>query len=263
MKKNNKYLLELEWKGEAKTNITIGKYDYGGLFLRMPWKEGITGDVVNAARQRNDKADGQPAMWVDVAMKVDGRDDLAHIAIFDHPDNKGYPQNWRVDDQMGVGPSRARTGDWTIKKGETEVIRHQFVIYTGTLNDVELTNTWGEFSGDNSMYSTTALWAAAQREGREAKFLTPEEAVKSMTLKEGFKVNVWAAEPLMTQPMAFCWDDRGRMWIAENRDYESRGHGFSNSGDSRILILEDTNGDGTADSRKVFAEGIPFLPHLQ
>lgn len=58
--------------------------------------------------------------------------------------------------------------------------------------------------------------------------------------------------------MAFCWDDRGRMWIAENRDYESRGHGFSNSGDSRILILEDTNGDGTADSRKVFAEGIPF-----
>ncbi len=71
-------------------------------------------------------------------------------------------------------------------------------------------------------------------------------------------MNAWAAEPLMTQPMAFCWDDRGRMWIAENKDYESRGYGFSNSGQSRILILEDTNHDGTADTRKVFMEGIAF-----
>lgn len=256
--KDKQYLLELEWKGDAKTDVTIAKYDYGGLFLRMPWKKGITGEVVNAARQRNERANGQPAMWVDVAMQVEGRNDLAHIAIFDHPKNKGYPQNWRVDGQMGVGPSRAITGDWNIKKGETEVIRHQLVVYTGILNDVELTGTWAEFSGENSNYSTRSLWAAAQREGLEAKFLTPEEAVKSMTLKEGFKANVWAAEPIMTQPMAFCWDDRGRMWIAENRDYESRGHGFSNAGDSRILILEDTDGDGVADKRTVFIEGIAF-----
>lgn len=256
--KNKKYLLELEWKGKAQTDVTIGKYDYGGLFLRMPWKEGIKGEVVNAARQKNEKAEGQPAMWVDVGMQVEGRNDLAHIAIFDHPHNKSYPQLWRVDGQLGVGPARARKGDWTIKKGETEIIKHQLVIYSGELNDVEMTKTWGEFTGDQSMYSTTALWGIAQREGREAKFLTPEEAVKNMTLKEGFNVNVWASEPMMTQPMAFCWDDRGRLWIAENRDYESRGHGFSNAGDSRILILEDTNGDGVADSRKVFMEGIAF-----
>jgi hypothetical protein len=247
--RNKQYLLELEWKGKAQTDVTIGKYDYGGLFLRMPWKEGIKGEVVNAARQRNEKAEGQPAMWVDVGMQVEGRSDLAHIAIFDHPHNKSYPQLWRVDGQLGVGPARSRKGDWYIKKGETEIIKHQLVIYTGELNDVELTKTWGQFAGDQSMYSTTALWGIAQREGREAKFLTPEEAVKTMTLKEGFKVNVWASEPMMTQPMAFCWDDRGRLWIAENRDYESRGRGFSNAGDSRILILEDTNGDGMADSR--------------
>jgi putative membrane-bound dehydrogenase-like protein len=48
------------------------------------------------------------------------------------------------------------------------------------------------------------------------------------------------------------------MWIAENRDYESRGHGFSKFGDSRILILEDTDRDGVADTKKVFLEGIPF-----
>lgn len=254
----NKFLLDLDWSGEAKTDVTIGKYDYGGLFLRMPWREGIRGEVVNAARQRNANAEGQRAMWVDAGMQVGGRDDLAHIAILDHPENKGYPQTWRVDGQLGIGPARARTGDWTIKKGETEVIRHEIVVYTGTLNDVELTKTWGEFSGQTSLYSTAALWGIAQQEGRNAKFLTPDEAVKSMTLLPGYNVNVWASEPMMTQPMAFCWDDRGRLWVAENRDYESRGYGFSRAGNSRILILEDTDHDGVADSRKVFLEGIAF-----
>ena len=250
-----KYFLDLEWRGDAQTDVTIGKYDYGGLFLRMPWREGIKGEVVNAARQRNEKAEGQAALWVDVGMQVEGRDDLAHIAIFDHPDNQGYPQQWRVDSQLGVGPARARQGDWTIAKGQLEIIRHQLVVYTGELDDVALTQTWGEYSGQNSTY---ALWQVAQEEGRQAKFLTPAEAVESMTLIDGYKANVWASEPMMTQPMAFCWDDRGRMWIAENRDYESRGHGFSNAGDSRILILEDTDRDGVADSRKVFMEGLAF-----
>lgn len=255
---DGKFFLELEWKGEAKTDVTIGKYEYGGLFLRMPWREGIKGEVVNAARQRNEKAEGQPAMWVDAGMQVEGRTDLAHIAIFDHPKNKGYPQSWRVDEQMGIGPSRARSGDWIIKKGETEVIKHGLAVYTGELNDLEVTDMWGDYTGEKSMYSTAALWAIAQKEGRDAKFLTPQQAVEAMTIKDGFKVNVWAAEPMMTQPMAFCWDDKGRLWIAENKDYESRGHGFSNAGDSRILILEDTDKDGVADSRKVFLEGIPF-----
>ncbi|MCF2443698.1 PmoA family protein [Dyadobacter sp. CY345] len=256
--KDGKYLLDLEWSGEAKTDVTIGKYDYGGLFVRMPWKEGIKGEVINAARQRNEKAEGQPAMWVDIAMQVEGRNDLAHIAILDHPENKGYPQTWRVDGQLGAGPARAKKADWHIKKGETEVIKHELVIYTGVLNDVELTKTFGEFIGNNGTYNTAALWAIAQKEGREAKFLSAQEAVAAMTIKDGFQVNAWASEPMMTQPMAFCWDDRGRMWIAENKDYESRGKGFSNAGDSRILILEDTDHDGMADKRTVFMEGIAF-----
>lgn len=252
---DGKYFLDLEWMGDAKTNVTIGKYDYGGLFLRMPWKSGIKGEVINAARQRNEKAEGQRAMWTDVGMQVEGRDNLAHIAIFDHPDNKGFPQTWRVDGQLGIGPVRARMGEWKIDKGDTEIIRHELVVYTGQLNDVELNDAWSQYSGQGG---TWALWGLAQQEGLAAKFLTPEQAVANMTMMEGFKANVWASEPMMTQPMAFCWDDRGRLWIAENKDYESRGRGFSNAGNSRILILEDTNGDGVADSKKVFLEGIPF-----
>ncbi len=252
---DGKYLLDLEWAGEAQTDVTIGKYDYGGLFVRMPWKEGIKGEVINAARQRNEKAEGQRAGWVDVGMQIEGRNDWAHIAILDHPENKGFPQHWRVDGQLGIGPARARTGDWQIPKGKVEVIKYQLVVYTGTLNDVTMNSIWSAYSGQDMMYS---LWGIAQAEGRDAKFLSPDEAVKAMTLKEGFKVNTWASEPMITQPMAFCWDDRGRLWVAENRDYESRGYGFSKAGNSRILILEDTDHDGIADSKKVFLEGIAF-----
>ncbi|MFN4146723.1 MAG: PVC-type heme-binding CxxCH protein [Runella sp.] len=253
-----RYLLDLEWQGEAKTDVTIGKYDYGGLFIRMPWRPNIGGEVVNAARQRNEKAEGQRTTWVDVGMQIEGRSDWAHIAIFDHPSNKDFPQHWRVDGQLGIGPARTRQADWTIPKGKIEVIKHQLVVYTGQRNDVEINKLWENYIGDSGIYASAVLWGLAQKEALDAKFLTPDEAVKAMTTKKGFRVNAWAAEPMITQPMAFCWDDRGRLWVAENRDYESRGRGFSNAGNSRILILEDTDHDGVADSQKVFLEGIAF-----
>lgn len=256
---SGRLVITLEWRGDAKTDVTIGKYDYGGLFVRMPWKEGIEAEVVNSVRQKNKQAEGQQATWVDVGMQIEGREDWAHIAVFDHPENRGYPQHWRVDGQMGIGPAPSRENDIQIKSGASEVIRHQMVVYTGDLDDYELNKLWSVFTGnENALYSTAMMWKIAQNEALNAKFLTPDEAVAAMTVKDGYNVNVWAAEPLMTQPMAFCWDDKGRLWIAENRDYESRGYGFSNAGDSRILILEDTDGDGKADTRKVFMEGLAF-----
>ncbi len=250
------YLLDLHWQGTATQDITIGRYDYGGLFVRMPWRPGSPAEVVNSARQRNGRAEGQRALWLDVGMQLDGRKDLAHIAIFDHPKNRAFPQYWRVDGQFGVGPVPCRQQDWPMKAGESGSLRYRLVVYTGgKVDDVKLTEKWSQFSGQSG---TWAQWGIAQQEGRTAKFLTPEAAVQAMTVPDGFAVNVFAAEPTITQPMAFCWDDRGRMWIAENRDYESRGSGFANSGDSRILILEDTDHDGQVDSRKVFLEGIPF-----
>ena len=51
-----RYQLDLVWKGQANTEVTIGKYDYGGLFLRMPWEKGMAASVENAARERDQKA---------------------------------------------------------------------------------------------------------------------------------------------------------------------------------------------------------------
>ena len=74
-------------------------------------------------------------------MQVEGRDDLAHIAIFDHPDNAGYPQAWRVDDQLGVGPARSRTADWTIaRKARPKSSAIGSSSTPARLNDVEMTD---------------------------------------------------------------------------------------------------------------------------
>ncbi len=257
-KAGERFSLELGWTGKAISDVVINEFDYGGLFVRMPWTETTKGSVVNAARQRDGHAEGQRAHWVDIGMQIEGLEQEAHIAVFDHPDNPGFPLPWRVDQQMGVGPAPARFGDVVIPEGNILHFRHQLNLYTGPFQDMVLDEWWGDFIGDHGMYNATALWGLAQDEGRNAQFLNAEQAVDIMSIQPGFQVNAFASEPMVTQPMAFCWDDKGRMWVAENRDYESRGHGFSNSGDSRIVILEDSDQDGHADKRTVFLEGIPF-----
>lgn len=147
--KDGKYLLDLFWKGNANTDITFGKFYVGGLFLRMPWSKGAAGEVVNANGQRNSEAEGQRSIWTDVGVSIEGRNDWGHVAIFDHPQNKSFPIAWRVDSELGVGPSRQILGDWKLNKGETEVVRYRLVIYTGHLNQEELTHLWREFSCTN------------------------------------------------------------------------------------------------------------------
>lgn len=250
------FVLDLQWTGQALEDVVIGQSDYGGLFLRMPWRNGIAGQVVNSARLEGRKAEGQRSIWIDVGMQLDSdQAQQAHFAIFDHPLNGGYPQAWRVDDSFGVGPARARFADWQIVKGQQETIRHRLIAYVGEKSNAELMRRWSEYSGVDGDY---IMWHLAQQAGRQAEFLTPEKAVESMTLQDGFQANVFAAEPMISQPMAFCWDAKGRLWVAENRDYETRQTGFSSDGSSRVLILEDSDRDGVAESRKVFLEGVPF-----
>ena len=140
----DRYVLDLEWRGEAKLDVTLGKIYVGGLFVRMPWHPGTRADAVNSAGQRDMEAEQQRAIWTDLGDQVDGRDDMAHIVVFDHPDNHDFPAPWRVDSQMGFGPNR-EYADWRIERGKTETIRYRLIAYTGNLNPVEMTHAWKEF----------------------------------------------------------------------------------------------------------------------
>ncbi|MEO5995746.1 MAG: DUF6807 family protein, partial [Chitinophagaceae bacterium] len=68
------------------------------------------------------------------------------MAVLDHPDNKAFPIPWRTDTQFGLGPSRQILGDWKLTKGETEIVRYRIVIYTGKLNNTEITGLWKQFA---------------------------------------------------------------------------------------------------------------------
>lgn len=93
------------------------------------------------------------------------------------------------------------------------------------------------------------------------KFLTPEKALAEMRLPEGFEVTLAASEPEVRNPIAMTWDGRGRLWVAECYTYAERS--FDLSLRDRILIFEDTNGDGRLDSRKVFSDELQQVTSLE
>jgi putative membrane-bound dehydrogenase-like protein len=91
--------------------------------------------------------------------------------------------------------------------------------------------------------------------------LNAAQAAEAMQVPAGFSVTVGASEPAVKQPIAMAIDDRGRVWIAEAYEYPIRAPG--DTGRDRILIFEDTDGDGTLDERKVFAEGLNLVSGLE
>ena len=83
--------------------------------------------------------------------------------------------------------------------------------------------------------------------------LSPGEAIKKMTVPDGFTVEVVASEPDIVNPVAMTFDERGRAWITESLEYPRRSPG---KGRDRIKILEDTDNDGKMDKFTVFADGL-------
>lgn len=104
---------------------------------------------------------------------------------------------------------------------------------------------------------------------------SPEEARAKMTVPEGYEVRCFAHEPMVQNPVAMTWDHRGRLWVVEAYEYpngskhpapfgaeakDDQYQPMPKLGDQiprdRVIILEDTNNDGTADKRTVFIEGL-------
>ncbi|RAJ97441.1 putative membrane-bound dehydrogenase-like protein [Larkinella arboricola] len=91
--------------------------------------------------------------------------------------------------------------------------------------------------------------------------LSGVEAAKAMTLPKGFKITLAAAEPEIIKPIAFTIDARSRLWVVESHTYPVPAP--EGQGRDRILIFEDTNGDGTLDKKKVFAEGLNLVSGIE
>lgn len=90
-----------------------------------------------------------------------------------------------------------------------------------------------------------------------APALSPEDEHATFALPPGFTVELFAAEPMVVDPVQVTFDERGRLWVVEMRGYMRDADATGELEPlGEIAILEDTDGDGRADTRSVFAEGL-------
>jgi putative membrane-bound dehydrogenase-like protein len=124
------------------------------------------------------------------------------------------------------------------------------------------------FNADHTLHAQTKPSEALQqiegvRGGRHwidqptAPPKSPEQSLSCLQIEPGFEVQVIAAEPLVQDPVAITFDDQGRMFVVEYGDYPI-GPPEGEDPLSRIVMLEDTNGDGQMDRRHLFANKLNF-----
>lgn len=89
--------------------------------------------------------------------------------------------------------------------------------------------------------------------------LPPSAAAATMRVPDGFAVTLFAGEPDVRQPIGFCLDDRARLWVAEAYNYPVK----SNATGDRVVILEDSDGDGRHDKRTVFFDKLNYVTGIE
>ncbi len=91
----------------------------------------------------------------------------------------------------------------------------------------------------------------------KAPVLSPEEAMGTFQIEEGFRIELVASEPLIQDPVAMDFDEKGRIWVVEMQSYMPNVYGEGEDQPmSRIVILEDHDQDGKMDHSKVFMDKL-------
>src|SRR5579875_3707403 len=91
---------------------------------------------------------------------------------------------------------------------------------------------------------------------RDATVPDPDPEIERRTLQvaEGFEVHLFAADPMLAKPIQINFDSAGRLWVACSESYPQIKPG--QVANDKIIVLEDTNGDGKTDKTTVFADGL-------
>ena len=82
----------------------------------------------------------------------------------------------------------------------------------------------------------------------------PEVERASFELAPGLEVNLFAADPMLKKPVQIAWDARGRLWVASSETYPQIKPGAPS--EDKLVVLEDTDGDGAADVSTTFADNL-------
>ena len=153
---------------------------------------------------------------------------------------------------------------------EVQKTREMTVLRDALIHDVasgKKTDLVVDDSKTHALPPVPTNYVPSVKNGSE-KYLYGEDAVKSLTVPAGYKVEMFASEkefPNLANPMQLSFDNKGRLWVATMPTYPHYRPGDAMPNDM-ILIYEDTNGDGKADKETVFADhlhlpiGFEFAP---
>ncbi|MCF7789638.1 MAG: FG-GAP-like repeat-containing protein [Prosthecobacter sp.] len=162
------------------------------------------------------------------------------------------------------------TADLTPKKMYGPALKPQKDYAHGTRVSGERQRPAGSLSRPAEDRPKTGEKTPAGESDRTASGGTPDAARETralphaldlMQLPGGFKAELIASEPDLVQPIAFTFDERGRIWVVEGNSYpKPREVG---AGQDRIKILEDKDGDGVFETKKIFCEGLNLVSGIE
>lgn len=96
----------------------------------------------------------------------------------------------------------------------------------------------------------------------ELMALSPEESMSKIHIPDGFKIELVANEPMVSEPIALAWDGNGSMYVAQLNTYMQDADATNeNEPWSRVMKLDDTDGDGVMDKSSVFIDSL-VLPRI-
>ncbi len=195
-----------------------------------------------------------PGTHVEIVTKDDGKaihtargvnDERMARSVVDLRKLQGREIFVRIVDDETVGWGHVNFDDFVFHAEDPKFPAEQLAQKPGAKDDPSLKRDTIEFAG-----------------------LPAEKAAQVATVPAGYELKVFAAEPDIINPIAFCMDDRARVWVVEGMTYPQRAKTEPGApewlgGKDRILVFEDTDGDGKADKRTVFMEGLNLVSGIE
>jgi putative membrane-bound dehydrogenase-like protein len=213
-------------KGEPRQTVTKGRINWRGRDEDWVDKKGFRG--------KND-VESPPGEWnrLEVIAKGDTLQYFVNGAM--------------VNEAFDCKPSEGRV---LLQTEGAEMLVRRYELYP-----------LGEFKEKWSAIQASGGSDVSVRDGQDHA-LSPEESMKQIQLDGDYEVQLVAAEPLILDPAECTWDDEGRLYVADMRDYPL---GPPNAGDpwlSRIQLLSDEDGDGRMDKAVTFADHMDNVQGL-
>ncbi|HEX8311863.1 MAG TPA: PVC-type heme-binding CxxCH protein [Chthoniobacteraceae bacterium] len=182
--------------------------------------------------------------------------------------NEIWESRYRTVDGYNVFGGRSKLG-YESGKGGPKITNFQVMQEEMSVRDVMTANrdrrVWAAANGSELIVDDANLPKVTEvktnhpgpKEDGSHVFLSGEAMIKEMKVPAGVKVNLFASEeqfPELIKPVQMAWDTKGRLWVAAWPTYPGRTP-WDKKGD-RLLVLEDTDGDGHADKCTTFLDGL-------